>query len=94
VFCFGLVHGLGFANALAELSFDREHLLLALFSFNVGVELGQVVVVALLALAFYWIRDPRPLRRYVTLPGSLAIAACGLVLVVTRSGLWAGPSWL
>jgi hypothetical protein len=90
VFCFGLVHGLGFANALSELAFDREHLVLALFSFNVGVELGQLAVVVLLALALYWIRDPRSLRRYVTLPGSVAIAASGVFLVIERAGLGAG----
>jgi len=89
VFCFGLVHGLGFANALSELAFDREHLLLALFSFNVGVELGQLAVVVLLALVLYWIVDPRALRRYVTFPGSVAIAASGLFLMLERSGL--GP---
>lgn len=87
--CFGLVHGVGFANALSELALDREHLLLALFSFNVGVELGQLAVVVLLALVLYWIRDPRALRRYVTFPGSVAIAASGLFLVLERSGL--GP---
>jgi len=90
VFCFGLVHGLGFANALSELTFDREQLLLALFSFNVGVELGQLAVVGLLALVLYWIPDQRSLRRYVTLPGSVAIAASGLFLVIERAGLGAG----
>lgn len=89
VFCFGLVHGLGFANALSELAFDREHLVLALFSFNVGVELGQLAVVVLLALVLYWIRDPRSLRRYATVPGSMAIAASGLFLVIERAGF--GP---
>jgi HupE / UreJ protein len=90
VFGFGLIHGLGFANALTELSFDREQLVLALFSFNLGVELGQIAVVALLALVLYWIRDPHRLRRYVTFPGSLAIAASGLFLVIERAGSWAG----
>lgn len=87
VFCFGLIHGLGFANALAELSFDREHLVLALCSFNVGVELGQVAVVVLLGCVLFWIRDPRQLRRYIIFPGSVAIAASGLFLVVERAGL-------
>jgi HupE / UreJ protein len=84
VFSFGLVHGLGFASALSELAFDRDHLVLALLSFNVGVELGQVVVVALLALLLHSIRRWRELEQYATLAGSAAIAASGLVLVIDR----------
>ncbi len=64
---FGLVHGLGFAGALAQIGLPQQHLLLALLSFNVGVELGQLLVVALafcawrLLLAqpaFAWARAP------------------------------------
>jgi len=46
-FVFGLVHGLGFASALAELSLDRGALIKALVGFNVGVELGQVAFIAI-----------------------------------------------
>jgi len=84
VFCFGLVHGLGFASALSELAFDRDHVVLALFSFNLGVELGQVAVVALLALLLASIQRWRTLERYATLAGSAAIAAAGLFMVVDR----------
>jgi hypothetical protein len=84
VFSFGLVHGLGFASALSELAFDPKHLVLALFSFNLGVELGQVAVVALLALLLHAIRRWRELERYATLAGSAAIAASGLVLMIDR----------
>jgi hydrogenase/urease accessory protein HupE len=45
-FLFGLVHGLGFAGALKEIGLPQNHLLVALLTFNVGVELGQLVVVA------------------------------------------------
>src|SRR5262249_49227835 len=45
-FAFGLVHGFGFSSALRELDLPRHGLVLALFGFNVGVELGQGVVVA------------------------------------------------
>jgi hypothetical protein len=84
VFCFGLVHGLGFASALSELAFDRDQLVLALLSFNVGVELGQVVVVVLLALLLHSIQRWRDVERYATLAGSAAIAASGLVLAIDR----------
>ncbi len=45
-FAFGLLHGFGFASALAEIGLPRQELPLALFTFNVGVEIGQVLFVA------------------------------------------------
>lgn len=44
-FCFGLIHGFGFANVLRELELPREALVWSLFSFNVGVEIGQIGIV-------------------------------------------------
>ncbi|PZP29403.1 MAG: hypothetical protein DI603_17205 [Roseateles depolymerans] len=46
-FLFGLVHGLGFAGALKEIGLPEHHLLVALLTFNVGVELGQLMTVGL-----------------------------------------------
>ncbi|HEY0686368.1 MAG TPA: HupE/UreJ family protein [Steroidobacter sp.] len=46
-FLFGLVHGLGFAGALAEIGLPQKHLFVALLTFNVGVELGQLLVVVI-----------------------------------------------
>lgn len=46
-FAFGLVHGLGFAGALSEIGLPQRHLAVALATFNVGVEIGQLVVVGL-----------------------------------------------
>jgi hydrogenase/urease accessory protein HupE len=52
-FSFGLLHGLGFAGALAEIGLPHGEIPLALFSFNVGVELGQLAfIVAVLSLSF------------------------------------------
>jgi hypothetical protein len=45
-FLFGLVHGLGFAGALKEIGLPEHHLAVALLTFNVGVELGQLMTVA------------------------------------------------
>jgi len=45
-FLFGLVHGLGFAGALKEIGLPEQHMLVALLTFNVGVEIGQVMTVA------------------------------------------------
>jgi hypothetical protein len=93
VFGFGLIHGLGFANALAELTFDPRRAVLALFSFNLGVELGQVVVVVLLGLVLHLIRERGSLERYATLAGSALIALCGSFLVFERlAPVFAAPS--
>jgi hydrogenase/urease accessory protein HupE len=54
-FVFGLLHGFGFASALAEVGLPPQHLPLALASFNVGVEVGQLVTVAALALGYRWL---------------------------------------
>ncbi len=63
-FGFGLVHGFGFAFALQEnLQFAGSHLLTALVAFNLGVELGQLVVIALaiafLTALFRWVQRER-----------------------------------
>lgn len=47
-FLFGLVHGFGFSNVLREMQLPRAHLALTLFSFNLGVEVGQLIFVVLL----------------------------------------------
>ena len=47
VFAFGLLHGLGFAGVLSELGLPRSEFLTALLSFNLGVEAGQLAVIAL-----------------------------------------------
>jgi hydrogenase/urease accessory protein HupE len=56
-FLFGLVHGLGFAGALKEVGLPPSHLPLALLSFNVGVEIGQLMMVA---AVFAAVRLPTP----------------------------------
>jgi hypothetical protein len=52
-FLFGLVHGLGFAGALKSIGLPERHLPLALLGFNVGVELGQLMLVL---VAWSWAR--------------------------------------
>jgi hypothetical protein len=84
VFGFGLVHGMGFANALTDMAFDGPALLLTLFSFNLGVELGQLTVVVALFAALHWVRRPEHLQRYVIFPGSAAIALMGFFFAVER----------
>ena len=62
-FLFGLVHGLGFAGALKDIGLPQSHLPLALFTFNVGVEIGQLLTVL---VAFALVRLPAPQRWLVT----------------------------
>ena len=85
VFAFGLLHGLGFAGVLAEMGLPDRHHLLALLAFNVGVELGQLAVIALVsgALALWALRGGD--RRALVLPASLGIAAIGLFWTVERA---------
>ncbi|MEK7415760.1 MAG: HupE/UreJ family protein, partial [Planctomycetota bacterium] len=84
VFCFGLLHGLGFAGALGELGLPEGRFVCALISFNVGVELGQITVVTAFMLAFWWWRERAWYRPAVVWPGSIAIAVMGLWWTVTR----------
>ncbi|NNC55461.1 MAG: HupE/UreJ family protein, partial [Pseudomonadales bacterium] len=52
-FMFGLLHGLGFAGALAEIGLPQGESLIALLGFNLGVELGQLLIVAVI-MALLW----------------------------------------
>ncbi|HUQ10345.1 MAG TPA: HupE/UreJ family protein [Steroidobacteraceae bacterium] len=56
-FLFGLVHGLGFAGALAEIGLPQKHLATALVTFNLGVELGQLFAVGAVFGAWWLVRN-------------------------------------
>ncbi|MEX2553621.1 MAG: HupE/UreJ family protein [Actinomycetota bacterium] len=85
VFGFGLLHGLGFASVLGEIGLSTSHFVTGLVAFNVGVELGQLAVLALCFLAVGWLmRWPR-YRTAVVMPASLAIAMIALFWVVERT---------
>jgi len=97
-FTFGLLHGLGFAGALAELGLPQHAIPLALFSFNLGIELGQLsVVAALLALAFLALRARAPESanpRLVALArevATTAIGALGVFWCLDRASSWLFP---
>ena len=84
VFGFGLIHGLGFAGALSTLSFERAHVVLALASFNVGVELGQAAVVLALALIGGLAQRSALARRHAVPFASMALTVIGLWLTTSR----------
>ena len=79
VFGFGLLHGMGFASVLTEFGLPDDAFLTALISFNIGVEIGQLAVIALafLAVGVWFSRKPW-YRRVIIIPASLAIAMIGL----------------
>ncbi len=85
VFAFGLLHGLGFAGVLAELGLPQGEAVAALLSFNVGVELGQLAVLAAAFVLLGAFRDRPWYRRRVVIPLSLAIAAVGIYWAITRA---------
>jgi HupE / UreJ protein len=88
-FAFGLVHGFGFASVLAQLRLPRSGLAASLVAFNVGVETGQIAIVAaafpLLALA----RRSAGFVPHGVRLGSLAIGSLGLFWLVQRAA-WPG----
>lgn len=84
IIVFGLLHGLGFASVLSEFGLPQEAFLMALFSFNVGVELGQLAVLAVAAvLLMAWSKKPS-YRMFVQIPLSAVIGAVGLYWFVER----------
>ncbi|MBS0563856.1 MAG: HupE/UreJ family protein [Proteobacteria bacterium] len=90
VFCFGLLHGLGFASALRDFNLANEDFLVGLLSFNVGVELGQLTIIAIcFALVGIWFGEKPWYRQRVVIPGSLVIAAIGAFWFFQRVGLLA-----
>ena len=75
VFLFGLIHGMGFASALNEIGLPRNKFYTSVFSFNVGVELGQVTIIILVfALLIYRFGKKEWYRRYIVYPLSAIIA--------------------
>lgn len=85
VFAFGLLHGIGFASVLGEIGLSPGAFLSGLIGFNVGVEFGQlaVIAVALLLLGVPFGRKPY-YRYWIAIPGSVAIGVMGLWWAIER----------
>ena len=82
-FVFGLIHGFGFASVLRDLGLPQGSLLASLFGFNVGVEIGQLAIVAAF-LPLAWLLRKTWFYRQVLTVGSLAIAMVAAVWLVER----------
>jgi len=75
IFLFGLIHGMGFASAFVETSTNNTYFYTSLFSFNVGVEIGQILI---LLLAYFIVGKPYGselwYRKKIIIPVSILIA--------------------
>lgn len=84
VFGFGLLHGMGFAGVLTEIGLPRDEYVLALVTFNVGVEAGQLSVIAAALVLVGWYRRRANYRRFVVIPASALISLIGAYWAVER----------
>jgi hydrogenase/urease accessory protein HupE len=80
-FAFGLIHGFGFANVLRDMDLPSRALGWTLFGFNIGVELGQLAVVAVVASALAWVRS----RSQVA---GTRLAFVGSIVVMLTGAYW------
>jgi hypothetical protein len=85
VFGFGLLHGLGFAGVLGELGLPQGEFFTALFSFNFGVELGQLAVVGLALITIGRFSSQSWYRKAVVMPVSAVIGLAGLYWAFERA---------
>lgn len=86
IFGFGLLHGLGFASVLGEFGLPEAQFVPALIGFNVGVEVGQLAVIAVaFLLVGLWFRNKPWYRARISIPASCIIALIGAYWVVERT---------
>jgi len=79
VFAFGLLHGMGFASVLAEFGMPENAYATALISFNLGVEVSQLLILTTAYFGItYWFKNKQNFHDFVTVPGSLMIGLIGL----------------
>jgi len=84
-FAFGFIHGFGFANVLREMNLPSRALGWSLFSFNLGVEIGQLFVVVIVASALMALRSRNEIAgRRLAFAGSLVVIAMGAYWFVQR----------
>ncbi len=85
IFLFGLIHGCGFAGVLAETGLPKNDFLLALLSFNGGVELGQIsIILVAWLISIRFLNDRHWYRTRVTIPLSLCISLIAIYWTVER----------
>jgi hypothetical protein len=90
-FAFGLIHGFGFASALADLGLPQGALALALVGFNLGVEIGQMAIVAVFVPIAFALRGTGFYRRVLLPVGSILIAIIAAYWFAQRAFDFQGP---
>ena len=85
VFTFGLFHGFGFANVLQDLITSPKTLVVDLLGFNLGVEIGQIAIVAVVVPILYLLRSQRFYIPLVLKSGSAVIGALAVLWLMERS---------
>ena len=90
-FTFGLIHGFGFASALADLGLPQGALALALVGFNLGVEVGQMAIVTAFVPIAFALRGTVFYRRWFMPIGSVIIAIVALYWFLQRAFDFQGP---
>lgn len=86
-FLLGLMHGFGFSSTLMDLELPRSNLVLTLFGFNLGVEIGQVAIVAVFVPLAYAARATVAYRRLALVAGSVVIAVLATIWLIERAFL-------
>ena len=84
-FCFGLIHGFGFAGVLAELDLPTARFAWALLQFNLGLEVGQLLIVVVVTAILFGVRRRRRYPGWVIGGGSVAAMVVGAVWLVERT---------
>ncbi len=85
VFCFGLIHGLGFASSLNEIGLPRNKFGTSIISFNVGVELGQIaIILAVFCLLILPFGKKNFYRKWMVFPISILIGLVALCWTIQR----------
>ena len=85
-FFFGLIHGFGFAGVLAELNLPRADFAWALLQFNLGLEVGQLVIVAVATSVLFALRRWRGYPKFIIGAGSAVAIAIGVLWLIERIG--------
>ena len=83
-FAFGLFHGFGFATVLGDLGLGREHMVLSLLGFNVGVELGQLAIICVLFPVLFLLRKTA-LYGWIMRLGSVGLIALAMIWLYERA---------
>ncbi|MEM6254390.1 MAG: HupE/UreJ family protein [Cyanobacteria bacterium P01_D01_bin.156] len=85
VFLFGLFHGFGFADVLDQLGVTSRHAALSLFGFNLGVEIGQLAIIAVIFPLLYVLRTQRFYASFVMKAGALLLGMISLYWFIERA---------